>query len=65
MPIVFAGSIERTSLAEQGEPKGFAVVELGERRRLRFVELPTRPLADWRTRAEREQHDRARQNLGT
>ncbi len=45
-PIVFAGSIERTSYAEQGEPKGFAVVELGERRRVRFHDLPAPPLPE-------------------
>lgn len=64
MPIVFAGSIERTSFAEQGEAKGFAVVELGERRRLRFIDLPTRPLVDWRERVEGAQHDRSGDDLG-
>lgn len=64
MPIVFAGSIERTSFAEAGEEKGFAVVELGERRRLRFVDLPTRPLVDWRQRADGAPHDRAGDDLG-
>lgn len=43
-PIVFCGSIERTSYAEQGETKGFAVIELGARRRVRFHDLPAPPL---------------------
>ncbi|MCC7072317.1 MAG: metallophosphoesterase [Deltaproteobacteria bacterium] len=45
-PIVFCGSIERTSYAEQGEPKCFAVIELGANRRLRFHELPAPPLPE-------------------
>lgn len=50
LPVVYAGSIERTSFAEQGEQKGFAVIELGarerERGRLRFVDLPARPMIE-------------------
>lgn len=50
LPIVFAGSVERTSFAEKDERKGFAVIEVGARGatrgRLRFVDLPARPMVD-------------------
>jgi DNA repair exonuclease SbcCD nuclease subunit len=47
--IVYAGSLERTSFAEERESKGYVVLEAGAvdaGRRLgwRFVELPTRPM---------------------
>lgn len=47
-PIVYAGSVERTSFAEMNEQKTFAVLELGARGhgRIRFVPLPARPMFD-------------------
>ena len=48
-PVPYPGSIERTSLAEVGEPKGFVVVHLtpgedGGRVRWEFRPLPARPM---------------------
>lgn len=50
-PVVYAGSVERTSFAERNEPKGFVTLELGAdghaggcMRRLDFRELPARPM---------------------
>ena len=47
-PIVYAGSIERTSFAEAGEPKGFVLAELGAAGgpALAFRELPSRPMVE-------------------
>ena len=46
VPVLYPGSVERTSLAEQGEVKGFLRVELGggEPVRWRFQALPARPM---------------------
>ncbi len=52
-PIIYPGSIERTSFAEKGESKGFYDLELAYdgsghwnvRERI-FVELPARPMVD-------------------
>jgi exonuclease SbcD len=46
-PVVYAGSVERTSFAEAGEPKGAVVVELAWSgvARLEFRPLPARPMA--------------------
>jgi exonuclease SbcD len=48
-PIVYAGSIERTSFAEIGEEKSFAVIDLfgSQRGHARFVRLPARPMFDF------------------
>jgi DNA repair exonuclease SbcCD nuclease subunit len=53
VPIVYPGSVERTSFAEKDEPKGFfeLVPSPDERGRWRvtvqrFIELPTRPMVD-------------------
>jgi DNA repair protein SbcD/Mre11 len=53
MPIVYPGSIERTSFAERFEPKGYFELTVGGpgsdgRRRLKFefVPLPARPMED-------------------
>ncbi|HET8542795.1 MAG TPA: metallophosphoesterase [Anaeromyxobacter sp.] len=45
-PVVYAGSVERTSFAEAGEPKGAVVVELAADRppAIAFRPLPTRPM---------------------
>ena len=48
-PVLYPGSVERTSLAEIGEPKGFMIVKLdAERNRgraqLEFRKLPARPM---------------------
>jgi len=49
-PVLYPGSIERTSFAELDEPKGFMVVHIGERERdvrWEFRRLPARPMV-WR-----------------
>ncbi|MFQ5526968.1 MAG: exonuclease SbcCD subunit D [Thermoanaerobaculia bacterium] len=51
-PVLYPGSIERTSAAERDEPKGYMTLELepredgGRFRQWRFHELPTRPMID-------------------
>jgi DNA repair exonuclease SbcCD nuclease subunit len=52
-PVIYPGSIERTSFAERHEPKGYAILEIdpaattaGQLRQMRFVPLPTRPMLD-------------------
>jgi DNA repair exonuclease SbcCD nuclease subunit len=52
-PVLYPGSIERTSFAEKGEPKGFLVVEVsgaagegGGSARWEFRGLPARPMVD-------------------
>jgi DNA repair exonuclease SbcCD nuclease subunit len=47
VPVLYPGSIERTSFAEVGEPKGFMVVHIGRREhdvRWQFRPLPARPM---------------------
>lgn len=50
-PVLYPGSVERTSLAEKDEAKGFMMVDLepgsdgGRLERWRFRELPARPMA--------------------
>ena len=44
VPVLYPGSIERTSFAELGEPKGFMVVSLGEDARWERRHLPARPM---------------------
>ena len=53
LPVVYAGSVERTSFAEKDEPKGFYEIELApdeagrwRARAIDFLELPTRPMVD-------------------
>lgn len=53
VPVVYPGSIERTSFAERDEPKGFVHVELARSlegrwtmSQARFHPLPTRPMID-------------------
>ena len=62
-PVLYPGSIERTSSAERSEPKGFLRLEIdpdpatgGTLRCSVFHELPARPLVD----LELADHDRAR-----
>ena len=44
-PVLYAGAIERTSIAEIDEPKGFMVVHVGESgARWEFRRLPARPM---------------------
>lgn len=51
-PVLYPGSIERTSTAERDETKGYLTLEVagdadgGKRRRSRFHPLPTRPMVD-------------------
>ena len=51
-PVIYPGSTERTSFAERDESKGFYEIEFAETkgswriRRLKFIELPTRPMED-------------------
>ncbi|UCF38634.1 MAG: DNA repair exonuclease [Acidobacteriota bacterium] len=51
-PVIYPGSIERTSFAERSEPKGFFLIEICRRtggklglHELRFIELPSRPMS--------------------
>jgi DNA repair exonuclease SbcCD nuclease subunit len=45
-PVIYAGSVERTSFAEQAETKGYVVLELGASglRGFSFERLPARPM---------------------
>ena len=49
-PVLFPGSVERTSFQERGEPKGYLLLDFvpgpggGRLHRTRFVRLPTRPM---------------------
>ncbi len=51
-PVLYPGSIERTSIAERHEPKGYMTLEVlpgddgGRLDRWTFHELPTRPMID-------------------
>ena len=52
-PIIYPGSIERTSFAERNEKKGFYEIEFAPSRtgdwgiqRMKFIELSTRPMVD-------------------
>jgi len=51
-PVLYPGSVERTSFAERDERKGYLLVDLepgpfgGRLAGSRFVELPTRPMLD-------------------
>lgn len=44
-PVVYAGSIERISFSEAGDPKGFVIVEIDAQKRAhyRFIQTPARP----------------------
>lgn len=61
-PVIFCGSVERTSFAEKDETKGFVVLELGaraqERGRLRFCDLPARPMLEDPRRFARASRER-------
>jgi DNA repair exonuclease SbcCD nuclease subunit len=53
VPVIYPGSVERTSFAEKSERKGFYLIEIAPPAgripadcRLEFVELPTRPMID-------------------
>jgi exonuclease SbcD len=43
-PVLYPGSIERTSFAEIGEPKGFMQLQLGSGLQWEFLRLPARPM---------------------
>jgi DNA repair exonuclease SbcCD nuclease subunit len=45
-PVLYPGSVERTSRAERDERKGYLRVEVDEGVLWRFVELPARPMVD-------------------
>lgn len=74
-PVLYPGSIERTSIAERNEPKGFMTLELrpddrgGSLARWRFHELPTRPMIDLEIDGDgltgRRLARRVRQSLGS
>lgn len=51
VPVVYAGSTERTSFSEAPETKGTALVELGARTCWRFVDHPARPMVTVREEA--------------
>ncbi len=56
-PVVYCGSIERTSFAEKNETKGFCVLTLHHASRtpcIVFHELPTRPMVDFDGRGYRQ-----------
>jgi len=47
VPVIYSGSIERTSFAERNEPKGFYDITISSdsiQPRIKFIELPTRPM---------------------
>ena len=47
VPVVHAGSLERTSFAEKDEPKGFYEISfhsVGSKPDIKFIPLPTRPM---------------------
>lgn len=48
MPIIFPGSVERTSFAEKNETKGFIELEIGMDKSIKynFIKLKTRPMID-------------------
>lgn len=57
VPVIYCGSIERTSFAEKRETKGFCEVILEREAsspRVVFHELPTRPMVDFDTRCYAE-----------
>lgn len=48
-PVIYPGSVERTSWAEQDEPKGYVIVTVGTGRGqvdLQWTRLPDRPMCD-------------------
>lgn len=54
-PVIYPGSIERTSFAERGERKGYMLIDVarsttpgGSLQAAKFVELPARPMLDLR-----------------
>ncbi len=57
-PVLYPGSIERTSVAERDEPKGYMILEVvpdrtgGDLADWSFVELPTRPMIDLEIRVD-------------
>ncbi len=57
-PVLYPGSVERTSAAERNEAKGYLRLDLrgnengGTLERWRFEELPTRPMIDLEIRAD-------------
>ncbi len=47
-PLIYSGSIERTSFAERHEAKGFFLLNLSiEEIEWEFIPLPTRPMLEW------------------
>lgn len=52
LPVVFCGSVERTSFAERTEQKGYYILSWNEKESaklpiLEFCPLPARPMVDW------------------
>ena len=59
-PILYPGSIERTSFMERAEPKGYLLITLGSHHpRWEFVPLPTRPMVQLQV----ERHLTTKQDL--
>jgi len=70
-PILYPGSIERTSFAERQEPKGYMILELegdastgGKLIERRFLHLPARPMVIRELSVEREGTNRLRHRIG-
>ncbi len=68
-PVLYPGSIERTSVAERDEPKGYMVLVLapgadgGALERVTFHELPTRPMVDVELEVEGLDRERVRHRV--
>ncbi len=68
-PVLYPGSIERTSSAERDEPKGYMLLDLapsatgGRLERFDFCELPTRPMVDVEIEVEGLDRQRLRHRL--
>ena len=68
-PVLYPGSIERTSAAERDEPKGYMTLDLqptpegGRLAEHRFHELPARPMVDLKIRVDGQDREHLRRRL--